>query len=291
MAFSFRLTFTGLCALVPRQLSLGERPQGRVLLVNARSSDDAPVEDLNLHTHLDSHDPAIEVHGLKTAIDNYDLWVEFLRADGSPGTTYPSELVPIDILPTPKPPAPRPDKEDDRDPYWIMDMAAINAGSVDNACFAASPTKVLARFKLTAGYLSTSRMVEDQNSGEDIIWTFRKSETATPYTSRPIAAEFAITCIADADKVVLVKRKFGSLNEERIDLTPVAGEIVLAVENLCYSPQEGDPKYLREISDFGWFYRLVAQQPPVLYLPYSPREGGLTDTMCPPARFPQHPDA
>lgn len=293
MAFSFRLTFTGLCAFVPRLLNTGERNQGTILLVNATT----PVEDLNLHTHLVNHDPKIEIHGKKIDVTGFDFRFEFIRNSGTPGTTAPDELLPIDALPTPKPPFPAPDTDDDHDSYWIMDMAAIDAGNVANDCFGAQPTQVTARFKLTAGFLSTSRMVEDQNDGSDILWNFQKSETATPKITRPIAAEIAVTCIADADQVVLIRKRFGSTAEERIALLPVAGEVVLAVENLCDStptvgPSEGqNPTLLGEISDFGWFYRLVANQPPLLYLPYPVPGSGLTDTMCPPARFPQHPSA
>lgn len=294
MAFSFRMTFTGLCAFVPRALQAGERPQGRVLLVNATT----PVDDLNLHVVLNPHTPTIQFHGTKQEIRRQDVRVEFVRADGTPGSTTPAELVPVDLqIPNPKPPAPRPNTDDDRDHYWIMDMAALAAGPVANECFDPQPLleniRVTSRVKLNAGFLSTSHMVEAENDGSDLLWAFRKSDTATtPATTRAIAAEFAVTALADADRVLLVLTSWDTGAEQRIPLDPVAGEVIVAVENLC----GGDCEYLaddegniRVIADFGWFYRLAAV-PAVLHLPYQ-EGGGLTDTVCPPARYPAHPNA
>lgn len=290
MAFSFRFTFTGMCAFVPRQLGLAEHPQGTVLLVNATN----PIDDLNLHAKLEDHTPTIEVHGLKRNLIGYDIRVEFRKANGDLGSTIPSELAILDILPNPKPDQPRPNTDDDRDPFWIMDMAALKVSSLSAKCFDPVPPKALvaARFKLTAGFLSTSRMVEDKNDGTDIPWNFQKSSTATAplIQKRPIAAEFAVTGIADADKMILILTPFGAA-AETIELTPVAGEIVLAVENNCDcspGPEDG-ARGIRLISDFGWFYRLLETQPESLHLPYVADGGGLTDTQCPPARYPQNP--
>lgn len=274
MAFLFRMTFNGLCAFVQRQTAAGEPSQGTVLLPEART----PVEDLNVHLELRRHDPQIHFRGMARPLRGKQVSVV------AAGAT-PSELQLVWAGIPSGQTVPTINTDEDRDAHWIADMGALGAGGVANDCFGALPNaRVAARVKLSFGTLATSRIIEDVN-GNDQEWAFRRSFTATPTLIRAMASEFSLTALVPGTSatVRLVDTSTGGVDE--FQLEPIGSEVVIDITNLCTCDDGTGP-----IEDFSWFYRLAAN-PAAIVLPYPNGGGGISDTYCPPARYPAHPQA
>lgn len=274
MAFLFRMTFTGLCAFVPRD------PQGAgtVLLINSQ----APADDINFHCDLNQHVPRMRLHS--EAISLLGKVVSYSVTDSA--TIEPNTLQLIDAaFQPPLPTKPVPGTEQERGVFWIANMAEIDGGNVDDSCFGMLPNpRVAARIKLSAGYLSTSRMVEVP-SGDDIEWNFQKSFTSNPTLVRAMAAEFSLSALVNGDEININIFDPSTGISIRETLRPVGGEVVVPIENSCFCVDSGGP-----LEDFALFYRLSKSRG-AIHLPYRTRGGDLSDTLCPPARFSPHPSA
>src|SRR4029078_9357752 len=113
-------------------------------------------------------------------------------------------------------------------------------------------------------------------TGKDLVWDFKKSFTdERPSLVRAMAAEFSLTALVTSDVSVLRLKDLSSGQVQLVPLNPVAGEVVVGVNNLCGDCEDkGGP-----LEDFAWFYRLV-KSPGTISLPYRQAGGGLTDTYC-----------
>lgn len=276
MAFTFRMTFTGLCAFVPRRGG----SEGSVLLVNTQDL----ADDLNFHSILHAHEPRVVLQGEPI---NFLGKVLSYSVTGS-ATIEPNTLQPVDILlPTPPPTKPVPGTDQHRGIYWIANMADLEGGSVHEDCFKIPPntdTRVAARVKLSAGFLSTSRMVKSL-FGDDLEWNFKKSRNGPVKFVRAIAAEFSVTALVNGDEIRLNFFDPTTGQTSFRTLRPVGGEVAVQVENSCFCEDQGGA-----LEDFALFYRL-SQARGAIHLPYRPEGGDLSDTLCPPARFEPHPSA
>jgi hypothetical protein len=271
MAFLFRMTFTGLCAFVPRN------PQGAgtVLLVNTQ----ATADDINFHCDLHPHVPRMRLRSEAISL----LGKVLSYSVTSPATIEPNTLQLIDdTFPAPLPTKPTPGTEQERGVFWIANMAEIDGGSVDDSCFGPLPnSRVTARVKLSAGTLTASRMIEVP-AGADIEWNFKKSSTGDPTFVRAMAAEFSLTALVNGTEIQLhiFDPSTGVTIHET--LRPVGGEVVIPIENSCFCVDKGGP-----LEDFAFFYRLSNSRG-AIQLPYRAQGGDLSDTLCPPARFAPH---
>jgi hypothetical protein len=199
------------------------------------------------------------------------------------GTIDPADLQIIGLTLSGTKPAPNTDEE--RGIYWLSNMGELEGGSVDDSCFGTLPNvRVAARVKLSAGYLTTSRMVEVP-TGDDIEWNFRKSSNGSPVLVRAMAGEFSLTAIVNSSEihVDILDQPTGVVTRET--LQPIGGEVVLPIENSCQCKDEGGP-----LEDFAYFYRLSKARGNI-HLPYRVDGGDFSDTLCPPARFPAHVSA
>jgi hypothetical protein len=278
MAFLFKMTFTGLCAFVP-----SDPPgSGTVLLLNTQGS----ADDLNFHGSLDPHVPRMRLQSGTPSLAGKVLSYSVV----APATIEPNTLQLVDAtFPPPLPTQPAAGTEQERGVFWIANMAEIEGGNVNDSCFGTllNNTLVTARVKLSAGSLTTSRMAEEPN-GKDIIWNFKKSSSSvTPTLIRAMAAEFSLAALVNGDaiNINILDPVTGATSSQT--LQPVGGEVVVQIENSCF--RSNDPNQLgRPLNDFAFFYRLAGPHG-ALHLPYPTEGGDLSDTLCPPARFPAHP--
>jgi len=270
--FFFRMTFTGLCAFVPRQGG----PEGSVLLVNTEDL----ADDLNFHSTLHAHEPRVWLQGQPISLRGKILSYSVANA----ATIEPSVLQPVEIqLPTPPPTKPTPGTDQQRGIYWISNMGELEGGSVDDTCFGTLPNKkVVARVKLSAGFLSTSRIVKSL-SGDDLEWNFKKSRNSNKAPIvRAMAAEFSLIALVNGTEIQLNLFDPTTGLSSTYALSPVGGEVMVQVENSCFCDDPEGP-----LEDFALFYRL-SQARGAIHLPYRAAGGDLSDTLCPPARFPPH---
>ncbi|MFY9819960.1 MAG: hypothetical protein WAM82_01160 [Thermoanaerobaculia bacterium] len=276
MAFLFKMTFTGLCAFVPSD-PLGS---GTVLLVNSQGS----ADDLNFHGPLDQqHVPRMRLQSTTPSLLGKVLSYSVV----APATIEPNTLQLIDAtFPPPLPEQPAAGTAQERGVFWIANLAEIDGGNVDDSCFGMLPNpRVAARVKLSAGFLTTSRMVE-KPAGDDIVWNFKKSSSsATPTLIRAMAAEFSLTALVNGDAININIFEPATGMTSSQTLQPVGGEVVVEIENSCFRPDDGGA-----LEDFVFFYRLSRVRT-TIQLPYRTEGGDLSDTLCPPARFPAHPMA
>jgi len=273
------MTFTGLCAFVPKTPATGQPiVEGTVLLVNATP----PVEDLNFHSPLSPHAPI-----LRYMSDTMKLQGKELAIDATDAKPYPLSLV-TGLVSNPQEPNKRSDE--DRDTFWITRMEDLGVTGVSDHCFDTLLGNgiVAARIKLNAGYLSTSELIRNSDTGEITTLIFYTGfDSISPKLTRAMAAEFTLRLQVPGDHMNLLVTENGQTTP--ILLRPVGEEVSVHIENLCgkdCSPHEkGSPSF-----DFAWFYRIAKERSPIL-LPYPKDGGGLTDTYCPPAMFPAHPKA
>lgn len=286
MSFLFRMTFTGLCAFVPRELQGAERLQGTVLLVN---TEDWP-DDLNFHGQVRQHEPGVWIRGERIPLRGKEL--SFSVAPTA--TIEPSYLQYVNVpLPTQMKPTPRTDEA--RHVHWIANMEEFGGGKVADECFdplfgplqedKKENKKVAARVRLNAGVLSTSRIIKSTKDPlDDVVWDYQVAYRGKVITQRAMAGEFSLTALVmNDDQIRLDIFDFETSSTDTKWLTQLGGEVVVPVENSCYVGDDRSP-----LEDFAWFYRLCEDRG-ALHLPYIPGGGDYTDTMCPPAKFPAHP--
>lgn len=274
MAFLFRMNFTGLCAFVPRD------PQGAgtVLLVNTLD----PADDLNFHGELHQHVPRVRHSGKTISL----FGKEISYSVTGPATIEPNTLQLNDQTVTPPLPT-KPTPEQARDVFWIANMAELEGGIADDSCFGVLPnSRVSARVRLSAGFLSASRIIEVPG-GDVIAWNFKKSSSidSVPTLVRAMAAEFSLTALVNGTEITLDILDHSTATTTTETLKPVGGEVVVLIENSCFCSDERGP-----LEDFAFFYRL-AKTRGALHLPDRTNGGDLSDTLCPPARFAPHASA
>jgi hypothetical protein len=254
MAFPFRMTFTGLCALVPHT----SLTRATVLLVKANTAGNG----------LDVHFPWLRYLGQKYSLTDTEVTVQLANPQPSP--------LQIFMFPAPPPaaPLPIPGTNEESSAHWIADLQAASA-TLNPACLAnPRPSFVTSRLRLNAGHLSSSRLIEDPRDQAKItIWRWGMRDAAgnsLPGFDRAMAAQFTLNAMIDGGTITISPGHVLSLQS-------AAGEALVEVGNTCYCPDTMGP-----LEDFGWFYDLA--NPTTIYLPI--RLGfGATDTMCPPARF------
>jgi hypothetical protein len=268
MAFPFRMTFTGICAFVPNI----NATEGTVLLVSAGIATGK----------RDAHYPWLRYRGQK-----YDL----TKSEVTLSLTNPQPAV-LQIF-SPALPAPTPLKaqiptvatDEERSIFWIADMAAAGATLNPNCFSPTRPTFVTSRIKLNSGSISTSRMLEDrkfQGAVTDLEWALidpNSGNSAPQFNDRAMAGEFSLNVLIDGGQILIQ----GASSTTSLTLSPAAGEACVDIGNTCDCVDDQGP-----LDDFGWFFDLANST--TIFLP-TRTGGGVTDTMCPPARFAPNPNA
>lgn len=262
VAFPFRMAFTGLCALVPNTNGV----EGRVLLVNAGTASGVK------HAHV----PWLRYRGHKYSLAGTEVTLNLTNPNPATLRLFQPPL------PPPTPPfahRPTPQTDEERSVHWIAELSAAIA-PLKPTCFdARRPTFITSRIKLTAGHLSTSRIIEDpllQGTVVTLGWgLFDSLGNPVPNFHQVIAAQFQLNALIDGGHIVI------SPGPPQIPLLAAAGEALVEVGNTCSCVDTFDP-----LEDFSWFFDLTTAT--IIFLP-SRTGGGATDTMCPPAKFPANP--
>lgn len=260
MAFPFRMTFTGLCALVPNT----NGTEGTVLLVDASN----PPGTTNLHVHV----PSLRYRGQKYSLAGTEVFLNLTN----PQPPALELFWPIPPPPSPShPQMPAPGEEDSL--HWIAELADSIA-PLKGGCFSnPRPAFITSRIKLRAGHLSTSYLIEDRTDPSNIQvlpWALEDADGHIGFY-RAMAAQFSLNAMIDGGTI--------DISTYSIPLVEVAGEAVVEVENACgCTDRDG------ELEDFAWFFDLSTAT--TTYIPVL-QGGGATDTMCPPARFSAKEDA
>jgi hypothetical protein len=269
MAFPFRMSFTGLCAFVPNT----NGTEGTVLLVNAG------VVTGFRHIHY----PWLRYRGQKYTLANSEVTIQLTNPQPSVLQVFSPSLPPAPTPPTAQ--VPRPQSDDEHSIFWVADLDAAGA-ILQNSCFdSQKPPFVTSRIKLTAGNLSTSHLMEDQTSQasvKDLGWNLLDSSgnAAPKFNMRALATQFSLNALIDSGQVTVSS----SSSTVTLALQPTAGEAVVEIGNTCDCIDDQGP-----LIDCGWFFDLANAT--TIYLPTRSPGAGVTDTMCPPARFAANPHA
>jgi hypothetical protein len=261
MAFPFRMSFTGLCVLVPNT----NNTEGTVLLVNAST----PTGFRHVHY------PWLRYQGQKHDLAKSEVTISL--ANPQPAVLQ----IFSPALPAPAPhtaQVPTAGTDEERSVFWIADMASAGAVMNPNCLATTRPIFVTSRIKLKAGNVSTSRILEDrkfQSAITALEWALidANGNSAPNFNERAMAGQFSLNVLIDSGQIIIA----AASSTTNLTLAPAAGEACVDIGNTCDCVDDQGP-----LQDFGWFFDLANTT--TVFLP-TRTGGGVTDTMCPPAKF------